>query len=494
MSLVGAGALFRGIGSLFRTVSVVGSTVMLVRMLDRSSYGLFALGFAAVGLVAAFTTLGLGPATTRTLAADLAQGESDEADTVVRGLEAWTIAGGVFGLSVLVILVVLTQSQLPLVQRLIVGFGMGGMLFGRNAAVAAEALARGFSRVSWMEVPNAIGSALQFGLLAALFFSGGGTVISVALTFGLVGVCTVTISAWVALHIGVRKRGPSRSYRASATHLAKLAAPYALAGMAGLVAVNLDILVLGLTHSNSAVGSYEPAMRTIGRVIALVPLLLVVAFIPAATTLFTRGHHRAYADLYLAASKLSFIVTLPLILLLAIFPATILGAVFGAGFQVQPKIVWILLAGSAVELAFGLNRSALIASGDRRRLLHASYWSLATGILLAGVLIPLFGAFGAALAAFGSAAALNMTMSWALYKSTGAHPFHRDFMIVVLTSPAPLALGLVFRSTLGANNVSTAALVAAGSWTIWIVVLRLLSAVRLSDARQLLPRPYLRSG
>ena len=490
MSLVGSGAFYRAIGSLVRVIAVLGTTILLVRMLDPSSYGVLALGFAAVGLTAAFTTLGLGPATTRSIAASIAEGDAEAVQGVFRGLEAWVIASGTAGLLVLILLVMVTQPQFTPAERLIVGAGMGGMLFGRNAAVAVEALARGASQLRWMEVPTVFGGVLQLGSIAALFASGSGSVEHVAIALGAVGASTALVSLWVARHIDLAATRSPRRYGRAAVKLARMAGPYAVAGIAGIAAADLGIIVLGFTGSNAEVGTYEPVLRTIGRVLALVPLLFVVAFVPAATTLFTRGELRAYANLYLSVSKFSFVVTLPAVLAFAIAPTALFEAIFGAGFAVSSEIVWLVLIAAVVELAFGFNRGALIAAGDRQLLLRASMVSLTIVVALVAVLIPLLGAKGAALSAVGSSIALNASMTWALHKSTGVHPFHRNQVLVVITSPIALVIGLVIQSIFGHDTLSVALFATFLSWLAWVVGLYMLTAVRLEDALQLLPRRW----
>ncbi len=96
----------------------------------------------------------------------------------------------------------------------------------------------------------------------------------------------------------------------------RIAVPFAIAGAVGLAAFNLIILVLGLTHSSSVVGAYEPVATTVGRAMALIPLSFAVAFIPAATTLFAQGHKTAYETLYMSVSKLMFVATFPAVILL----------------------------------------------------------------------------------------------------------------------------------------------------------------------------------
>jgi O-antigen/teichoic acid export membrane protein len=489
MALVGAGAFYRGVGAVFRVVTVLGTTVLLVRLLDPASYGLVALGFAAVGIASVLTTLGLGPATTRTLAAHVAAGEEEALAEVVNGLKAWVVLGALVGLVALVALVEVTQPQLTFAQGLITGVGLGTMLLGRNAAIATEALARGFGRMTLMELPNVLGSVVQLSLIIVLFAFDVDDIVTVAVALGAAGAVTVGISMIVAARIWEPEARQPRGYRSSAIRLARLAAPYALAGVAGVIALNLDILFLGLFGSDEEVAAFEPVVRVVGRVLSLIPLLLGTAFIVAATTLITQRHDEDFERLYLTVSKLSFVLTFPAVILIAIAPTVILRTLFGTEFPVSVEVVWLVLAAGSLDLAFGLNRGALVATGARRALVRASSVTLVTATILALALIAWFGAEGAAVAILASTLVLNLSMSWALYRSSGVHPFHRELVLVIVTAPLALGMAAFGAHALFDHESLWAVLLATGvSWAVWVLFLRVFSVLHATDALALFDR------
>ena len=485
-SLVGTGAAVRAVSALALGGSMLATTAVLVRMLGPASYGALAFGLAAVGLASAFTSLGLGPAVTRTVAEYVAAGDRSGSASVARGLEAWVAAGGMVGIVGISALMAATQDQLTMDQRLTIGIGLGLLLLGKTAAAAAHAFALGSGRLVLMDIPALFANLLQLLTTLTLLVLGVRSLTAVAAAFGAVGILTVGFSLWATWRIIGRGVGRPRRYSASVVRLARLSAPYAISGVMIQVITYFDVLVLGLTQPSRVVGTYEPVVVGVGRITAFVSVLMLVAFLPAATSLITRNYMESFAELYGVVSKFRFVVSWPLVVVLAIAPVEVCSLLFGDGFQASPTVVRVLLVGYVVDLILGLNGQGLVASGERRKVALASLWPLASMVLLSCLLIPPLGALGAALATAGSVVVLNVAMSWALRSATGVGPLNRDLSLVVLTSPVVLGLALMVRSAIGASLLGSAIATASG-WLVWVGILRLLSALRLRDVLKLLP-------
>jgi O-antigen/teichoic acid export membrane protein len=216
--------------------------------------------------------------------------------------------------------------------------------------------------------------------------------------------------------------------------------------------------------------------------------LLSAGFVPAATTLNHRGDHAAFGDLYIVVSKLAYIITFPLVVLMACFPEGVLHLVFGSGFPVRPAVVWTLLVGYLVNLAFGLNSGALVATGRRRLLTWAYAAALAVMLVLALSLIPFAGAIGAALATSSSFVVMNVAVGWALFRATGIHPFRRDMILVLTTSLAPLIASLwLSRSSTGLALpwILLADVAMCAGWAGGLVAARI---VRIAEVASIMPR------
>ncbi len=263
--------------------------------------------------------------------------------------------------------------------------------------------------------------------------------------------------------------------------------PFAVTGLAIIVISRFDVLVLGIAGGSAEVGPYEPALRIVEQAMLLVPLLFTAQFLPVASRVFAAGRLDGFRDLYVSISKLAFVVAFPAIILLAAFPDVVLHGLYGADFPASRLVVWLLLPGFAVNLVCGMNGSALAATGRRGALARSGAGATATMIALGVVLIPWFGAEGAAVATSGTYIVLNLWVAIELFRITGAHPLRRDFVATLATAGLPLAAALAVHIVLGPIDLWLATTVSVGLAAVWAVLLLGIHAVRPFELRRLAP-------
>jgi O-antigen/teichoic acid export membrane protein len=263
--------------------------------------------------------------------------------------------------------------------------------------------------------------------------------------------------------------------------------PFAAGGLAVIVISRFDVVVLGLTGTQSEVGAYEPALKVVEQAMLLVPLLFVAQYLPVASRVFARKDHGEFRELYVGLSKLVFVVASPAVIVFAAFPETILHALYGADFPASGLVVWLLLTGFVVNNVFGLNSSALSAIGDRRALARTGLMATIAMVVLALVLVPPLGADGAAAATAGTYVILNVAVALALWRAAGVHPFRRDFVVTMLSWLAPLAAALAIRASTDSIDFWRAIGIGVAVSSVWIVFLFAARLVRLSEVTRLLP-------
>jgi O-antigen/teichoic acid export membrane protein len=278
-----------------------------------------------------------------------------------------------------------------------------------------------------------------------------------------------------------------RPRRGDALALLRTAAPYAVSGIAVQVISQLDVVVLGIARGSVEVGKYEPALRLTDRVLLLVPALFLAGFLPAATSLVARGERRAFHELYVDVSKLVFVFAMPLVCALIAFPSVWLRMLFGAGFPASPAVVRVLLIGYVANLAFGLNSSALVASGSRRPLALAHAVAFAMMVVLALALIPPFGAIGAASATSASYVVLNVVVGVALLRVSGVHPFSHAYLATLLSGGMLLAVSAWLGDTIDVGSALEAGTWTAALWLSWVTVLLTIRVIRIGELAALIP-------
>ena len=485
LALVGVGAGARAVARLVVAAAAFVTTVLVVRLLGADVFGFLAFGLSIVGLSNAIST-GFGIAATRTLAARLASGDVEGAGEVTRGLVTVITFGGGVGLAVLLTIIALTQAQLDLSLRVTLGVGLGILLIGHSAGVAGGAVARGFGRVVLMETPGVVEVVSKLLIIVMLFVMGVSRLGVVAVGYGLAG-----IAAAIAAVVVVRLLHPGtysifRPNGSAGRRLIRITGPYAVVVIATTLIQGLDVAVLGATHPGGPVGVYAPTLSLVQALVMLPSIMLAATFVTAATRLIEHGQVDGLSSLYLIVSRVSLLVAMPAFIVLAAAPEDALRLVFGSEFPTDPVVVRVLLVGFFVTVAFGLNGQALIATGERSRLLRAFALPGVTMLASSLMLIPPFGARGAAAATAVSFVVLNLSMAWALFKITGVHPFHRALGTLVVTAPLPVAAATAAYETNG-GGIWVAPAVSLIAWVAWIVLARVLGAFRFQELKGFIP-------
>ena len=483
--MVAAGGTARLIGTAAAAGLGLATTVLSVRLLGPKSYGILAFLIASLDLLSVFTRLGLGGATARELAARARTSES-ELIKIAQLLWSLMVFLSTLGTSVVVLVVVKRGSSLPITTKISLMVGLCALLFAMNSAAFAFSMARGLGRMALMEVPNFALVFFQFLLFLGLWLFAAPSfyIIGIGLTLvalAAILVATITIRVTIGGQFSI-----FRFARSGLIETAKLALPYAVAGIAVQVIAQFDVFLLGLFKDSEQVGHYAPTLRVVDGLLLLVPTMLTAGFLPAATRLFASGGRRPASDLFIDVSKTAYIAAFPALLAMIVFPSTYLRLLYGPAFNSINGVVRLLCLGYAVNLAFGLNSATLVATGDRGRLVRAYLVGLATMLLVSFGFIPLGGAWGAALATTASYISLNVAVGLSLYQSTGIHPFRQDMVVTIATSAVFCIVLRLFAGHV-IHGVISASLMVAGTWGLWVGVLAIIGAIRAQDFRWLVP-------
>ena len=487
VALIGAGAGVRAATAIITSGLSLVTTILLVRILGATLYGALALGLSIVALSTAVNKTGFGVAATRTIAAHLAMDDRDSAIDTTRGLTTLVLIGGTIGSIVVVAVVVATQVQLAVSVRLAVALGLGLLLIGRDAAAAAGSAARGFSRVLLMELPALAEVLSKFAIVAGLFLIGMTQLSFAAAGLGVSGVIAIVVAVVVVARVPgeASARGLRPSFGAL-LRLFHIAIPYAMVGVAVKLVASFDVFILGATHPGAPVGAYAPVLTLLEASVMLAPMLLATLFVAAATELFTRADEEAFSKLYVTVSKVSILLAMPAFCLLSVSPTTVIQAIFGRDFPIDVNVVRILLVGFFVNVVFGVNTQALIASGGRWRLARALILPSITMLCTSLALIPPLGATGAAMATTISYIVFNLMMSWTLYRTAGVHPVHRDLALVVTTSPLVIVVAIGLEALIGGGLIMAVAS-ALIAWFAWVLLVRSIGAIRVAEVAAFLP-------
>jgi O-antigen/teichoic acid export membrane protein len=462
------------------------TTVVAVRLLGTASYGALAFTLAAAAIFAGVGRLGLEPAVARSVAILHSARDLLGMDRVARGAFTLVALTGLAGTGATLAVIELASLGLDGGTRLVLAGFLGLVLYGSNAATIGTALARATGRVALMELSILVPALVRLAAVGVLAAFDLADLRWVAAGYALGAVAGVAVS-WRAARVVLGKTRVFLPDLAAARQLLVGSLPFAVTGLATIVISRFDVVILGLTGTRSEVGAYEPALKVVEQVMLLVPLLFIAQYLPVASRAFARGDNAEFRELYAGVSKIAFVLAFPAVIVFAAFPETILHALYGAGFPAGGLVAWLLLPGFVVNLAFGLNSSALAAVGNRRALARTGAIATAAMVVLALVLVPAFGATGAASATSATYVVLNVVVAFELVRTTGAQPFRTDFVVTLLSSLGPLLAALAIRAWGGHVGFWQALGYVVALSAVWVALLFGLRVVRRDEITRLLP-------
>lgn len=177
---------------------------------------------------------------------------------------------------------------------------------------------------------------------------------------------------------------------------ARYGLPRTISAAAEMASIWLGIVLVGALLGDSAAGGYGAAARFVGAGV-IVATAIRIAVAPRFSDFLARGRPDDVAELYLVTSRWVLLLGAPIYIILAVNAGTVLGHL-GDGFDSSEHAMVILCIGSIVLLAAGNVQSLLLMSGGSG--LAALNKALAVTVLIGGtlLLVPRFGAAGAAIA------------------------------------------------------------------------------------------------
>ncbi|HBM84100.1 MAG TPA: hypothetical protein DD459_10560 [Halieaceae bacterium] len=395
-------SLVRGTGLLI----TFGLQLLLARLIgDATHYGLYAWGQNLLFLLGAIFAIGIPLASSRLIAVHHARGDLDTASRVAWHSTGWllvTCALGIAGVTALVLampaelfvdfpraLILLAVFAAPLVSfttllqaharakgRLLLAFGPTQVLRPLFTALIAGVV------VFWV--------GFQLGAMEAMLSLAGSLLLVLLLQCVMVA-CTG------------RRNGPLPASEPLAeegnyapAQLMHNALPLFATRCATLTMQYSSTLLLGILGGPAIAASFFVADR-LARLGAIPGTVVAAVVQPWLASAYAERQHEKLQAVVTEASHVSLWPTL-LGCVLLYFAAPFLVGLFGAEYQGALEVLGILLLGYVAGASLGPSQQMLVMSGHQRVLMHIMTLSALVHILTLILLIPNFGATGAAAA------------------------------------------------------------------------------------------------
>ena len=175
--------------------------------------------------------------------------------------------------------------------------------------------------------------------------------------------------------------------------------PVMLSGFAGVIFSYTDTIMITYFRSLKEVGLYNVGMPT-AQILSRVALALVVVLLPISSELWAKKNFKKLKIGIELLYKYSFILVLPLSLLMFLFPEIILNVLFGESYLEAADVLRILSIGTIVFTIAQINNSILSGIGKPKIVSKIMLVSACFNAVLNFFLIPMIGIVGAAIATF----------------------------------------------------------------------------------------------
>jgi O-antigen/teichoic acid export membrane protein len=214
-----------------------------------------------------------------------------------------------------------------------------------------------------------------------------------------------------------------------------------------LVIVSTDKLMLGYFKTPEAVGMYNVSF-SFANLIPLTLASLIFIYLPIASQLYAKGLFNELSRTYVVVTKWVFSASLPVFLVLFLFPNTVLNIVYGPRYVQAGAALQILALGFFAHCFLGPNAGTLIAMGRTRLTLMNTLVRTFMNVGLNFLLIPSMGIVGAAVASAVSLFVGNVLASAELYLISRIHPLTKTYV-----KPVLISVVLIPAFSIGARNI-----------------------------------------
>lgn len=452
--------------------------VLLARQLGPAEFGLYAIGWAVVGIVGALAVVGMPQAVlrfevggrsalaSRPMAIAAAVGL---AATAVVAAAADTIAAKVFAE--------------PAAGPVIRAFSPTIFTAGLVAVMASSLRVTGATSLS--ALVNSVIFAFSLGLTAAAFAAWSATPVSAAAMHAAAAALTLAVAAWLL------SGQPPRSSAPAARAVWRFGVITMFIHGANVLNVLADRVIMGIVADAETVGIYHVASQL---------AMVIVVLRAAVTTVFESSVPKprpggAVPDVtgeFFAAVRTLLHVSGPGLLVLGLTAGFWVTLLFGPAFAPAAAPLAVLAFGHLLVTFMGPSVNALHMTGDERAVLGLTFGCLALNLAGNVALIPTLGTVGAAVASVVASFVVGFLCLVRLVRS-GRLRFGSVWLRdIVLGLAASLVVSLAVSHTAGPPSILSIAVMLALAYSAYGAVVLATCAVE-DDAIRLVKSRLVRA-
>jgi|GEM_PF-133777 len=422
----GSGIVF--IGLIIGTVIGALSRILIARYYTTTKYGIYSLALVLFSLFAIVSTLGLDEGMTRQISYFRGQNELK-----VRGVISFSLQITIFVSLILSAILFLSSNVISTrifhIAELSKPLKIVSIAIPFNVLILISmSIFRGFDRVEVKAYFNDI-------LRTTLFLFSLVVIVVLNLSFIVVFYALVVsfIATFVAFAVyAMRSTLPIKMEKNLALspvrkELLLFSLPLLIVVLLNMVFHWGDTLLLAYFKTPNAVGLYNAAYP-LAVFVHIIPSAVAFIYVPVASQLYSKNLIKEVGRTYQVITKWVFSASLPIFLILFLFPGLVLDFLFGPKYVSASLALRILTLGFMFNVFLGLNGLSLLVLGKTRLIMFTSLAGALTNIVLDIILIPPYGIEGAAVASAFSYFIVNLLNSIKLYQISKIHPFSKNYL------------------------------------------------------------------
>ena len=391
------------------------ASILLSRLLGPSGYGAYAIAIGWASVLAIPARMGLDNVALRFV-------------TIYREQPAVGALRGLLGSSAKAIAAVSAiAGVLALAAGLLIGgnavdpwlaAGVAGLVFPLAAMGWLSAVIRSFNRIFASQAYEQLfRPALLILLVGIAWWAGASLGAPLALWLTLVAVAVPLAVLAVQVRREVAALGAGQADRSDRNLWLAVSWPLFLLSLFQEATNQIDLILLGILSDAESAAYFAAATRLASlTTFGLVAVAAVTA--PAIASAFHRRDNADLAGLAKLSARLSLVFAVAIAVPLLVFGELALSA-FGPSFPSAYPVLAIVLAGSVLNAATGNVANFMLMTGHQRPAAAIMAGALALAATLDLLLIPRFGAVGAAIASAVALSSWNLAMLYYVRQTLG---------------------------------------------------------------------------
>jgi len=449
------------IGIIISKIALYAYRVIIARHFGPEVYGLFSIALMILNLFVAISTLGLNEGLLRYIS--ISRGENNNKKIVylfknlkkISFISSILVAVLLFLFSDIISNSVFHNSALSIylkISAIIIPFYVLSSFY--LAAI------RAFEMVGWYSfIINILQNVVKLAALALMIFFGFKSQ-NIMYSF-FIGIFIMFLAAYWLCKYKIDWLFQELSKKKFKSGLLKEVMYYSLplmfSSVFGIIYYWIDSFALGYLKNATAVGFYN-AIIPIALLISIVPDLFIQMFYPLITKEYSKKNFKIIKELSKQVSKWSFILALPLFLIILIFPGAVINILFGPNYLIAENALRVLSIGSFISLLSGLLFTLLSMAGKSKTIFLTLIISSAINLTLNLFLIPRYGINGAAIATTIVWIGLTVFLFSKVYSILSFVPLRRKMIRILLVSLIPTGLLIYVKSFFTINLLTLALL------------------------------------